>query len=195
MKPLFLSLSALMALFSFSPVAGAAEAYTTTAIHMRAGPDADFPIVATLQRGERIELLDCIEGAEWCEVETSYGERGWTASYYLQTSYNGQTIGARDFAYDGGTRIVIFQTAPYWDRYYRNKSFYKNRDQWSNGHNNGGNHGGGHHSGNNGNDDEDHHNHTRPAPVVQKPVPPKYQKQPIAGKGYNPLCKMGQNNC
>jgi hypothetical protein len=61
-------------LLLFSAPAEAATAYATNNLHLRAGPDSRYPSVGILEYGERVELLGCINGLQWCEVETAKDE-------------------------------------------------------------------------------------------------------------------------
>lgn len=174
-----------------APAAQAAEAYATTALHLRAGPHSNLPVVVTLQRHERVELLGCVDGYQWCEVRTSNDEYGWASSYYLRTVSGNNSYAIINTDGYGSTRIIIYKPRDYWDTHYRNKSFYRDRDRWF--------------RDNNGHDDHDQWNddyhgnqnyRPRPKPQPVQEAPPTNQKmQPFGKGGYNPLCRIGQKDC
>ncbi len=174
-----------------APAAQAAEAYAVANVNLRAGPDGGYPVVDTLGRGERVELLGCINGLQWCEVETRHEERGWIYAHYLNTSYNGRAYTIIQSNGLGGLRIITFTPRNYWDKYYRTKYFYRDRDRWLPPDHH-------HHD---HDDDDDHHGHApkpRPQPEPEPEKPLKYHpmEAPDRGKGkYNPLCPMGEVNC
>jgi uncharacterized protein YraI len=177
----------------------AADAFAVTSLHMRAGPHSGLPVISTLQRNERVELLGCVDGYQWCEVRTSYDEYGWVSSNYLRLVSGTTAYGIIDPNGYGRTRIIIYKPRDYWDRHYRNKNFYRDRDRWFRDDDRGHSHGNGNHD-HDYDDEDDHHGHhggpPRPRPEPVKETPPKYQKMEMPKKsGYNPLCRMGQSSC
>lgn len=198
-----LSLLVLLGFIALMPQsARAADAYATTNLHLRAGPHSGLPVVATLQRHERVELLGCADGYQWCEVRTSYDEYGWVSSYYLRMLQGNNSYAIIDSNGYSSTRIIIYKPRDYWDRHYRNKNFYRDRNRWFKDSN----HGNGHDHDDDDHDHwdhDDHHDHGRPTrprprPEPVKESPPKYQKMEIPSKGkggYNPLCRMGESDC
>lgn len=169
-------------------------AYVTNNVHLRAGPDARYPSVAILRSGERVELLGCVNGWQWCEVETRDDERGWTAAYYLRTLRGNSSLTIIESNNYGGTRVIIYKPYDYWDAHYRNKYFYRDRDKWL-----------GRRPAGYGRDHDDHHGHDqdnhhgrpskpRPAKEIEEP---RYKKQeiPQSRAKYNPLCRMGESEC
>lgn len=185
----YLPLAALLCLL-FTPAAHAADAYAVTNVNLRAGPDGGYPVVDTLNEGERVELLGCLNGLQWCEVETRHEERGWIYAHYLNTSSNGRAYTIIQSNGLGGLRILTFRPNDYWNTHYRTKSFYRKRDRWLPPD---------HYHHDHDDDDDDHHGHTpRPRPEPEPVKPPKYQAMPVPDKGkgkYNPLCSMGETNC
>lgn len=192
----YLPLVVLICTLLFSFAAQAEEAYAVAKVNLRAGPDGGYPVVDILKANERVELIGCVVGRQWCEVETRSGEHGWVYAHYLATRYQGNTVTIIQSG-DSTLRIVTFEPNTYWNTYYRTKYFYPNRYNWIPRH-------GGHHHDHDddddhhghGNDDDDDHGHHTPRP--QKPAEPplKYQKMKTPGDGkYNPLCPMGRNDC
>ena len=182
---------AFLAFFVMMPSAQAATAYATNNLHLRAGPDGRYPSVGVVRDGERVELLGCVDGEQWCEVETRDGEYGWVAAYYLRlTKLNGRRVTIIEEKADGGVRVIIYNPHYYWDRHYRNKYFYKDRDKWLGKPPHYHDH----------DDDDDHHGHpAKPKPRPEKvKAEPKYKplEMPDKGRGkYNPNCPMGVSDC
>lgn len=182
-------------MFLLAPQAAmAADAYATHNVNLRAGPDGGYPVVDVLRAGEKVELLGCLDGYQWCEVETRYEERGWIYAPYLQTTYNNQRITIIESKPYGGTHVVIFQPSQYWNSYYRNKDFYRYRDRWIP-------RDASHHDHDWDNDDDDDHGHhgsnnprPKPQPVVKELPKEPSMKMPGNSK-YNPLCPIGVNKC
>lgn len=111
--------------------AGAALAdpgFTTGNVNMRAGPSTAYPRVTVLPRGLEVEIHGCLQGYSWCDVSAGY-ERGWVSSRYLDVFYNERRVYVPSRRrYDGP--VITFGTG-YWDRYYRDRSWYRDRDRWS----------------------------------------------------------------
>lgn len=181
----------IIAAFLAPGAAQAAEAWSTAKVNLRAGPDGGYPVVETLKRNERVELLGCLAGYQWCEVETRQGERGWVYAHYLNTNHNGRAYTIIQSNGAGGLRIITFKPRNYWDTYYRNKYFYKNRDRWLPRE---------HHHHDRDDDDNGHGYHggrpERPAKPPEVKEEPKYGPSPMSSrKKYNPLCDIGETEC
>lgn len=110
--------------------AHAAPGYPVKNLNLRAGPDADYPLVGTLMRGENIDILGCIDGFSWCEVESAHRERGWVNASYLQTSYHNRKIDIVETRDLGILQTVIFSIDSYWDDNYSDRDFYAQRSRW-----------------------------------------------------------------
>ncbi len=197
----FFAIAFAAVLFIGMPVAHASDGYTTHNVNLRAGPDGGYPLVRTMSRGERIDIYGCLNGLQWCDIRTQSGERGWVYAYYLRTWNAGRPVTIIQSNSIGNTHIVIFKPNNYWYDNYRDRDFYRQRGRWIRDDDD---HHGNHH---NDNDDEDDHhgshhdnndghgrNDDDRKPVVVKP--PKYQKMKMPGNDdYNPLCRMGENDC
>ena len=185
------------ALFIFAPQAHAETVYAISKVNLRAGPDGGYPVVDILKRNEQVDLIGCIQGYQWCEVETKSGEHGWVYAHYLSTSYSDNRVTIVQ-TNGNGIRIVTYYPNFYWNNYYRNKYFYPERYRWIPRDS----HDGYNHHHNHNDDDDDHHGHhddddDRP-PVIPKPEPAplKYKPAPTPSRHkYNPLCPMGETNC
>lgn len=192
MPKITIPLLATMVLWLAPSYAQAATAYATDNLHLRAGPDARYPSVAVLRSGERVELLGCLNGLQWCEVETRDGERGWTAAYYLRTTRGTSRLTIIETKADGGLRIIIYSPHDYWDAHYRRKYFYRDRDKWLGHRPPRGNYNQGH-----GHDhDDDHHDRpAKPRPVKKVEEPKKYQWQDtVKSPAPNPFNTQGEKN-
>lgn len=204
MKPLSLALLVFTTGVFLAGPAKAESAFPTTNVYLRAGPESSYPVVSIIPRGQQVEILGCIDGLRWCEVETEY-DHGWVASAYLQTLYRNRPITIiQSYDYGYGTNIVVFRQDDYWDRYYRKKSFYRsnNNNHWVNNdddhdhhyHNND-------HDNNNdnnnhqGNDNNNGHSSQKPAPAVIKPLKYPHMASPKAKPTYNPNCDLGVDHC
>ena len=58
-------------------IAAAQQAHTINAVAMRAGPDREYPFVASYGPGTPLTVQGCIEGYRWCDVIGPNGYRGW----------------------------------------------------------------------------------------------------------------------
>ena len=133
MKNLFAKI-AVASLFVLAPViAQAAEGYSTANVNMRAGPSTRYPAVAVIPAGSPVEIRGCLSDVNWCDVEF-YGGRGWVSGQYVQALYQQRRIYVGPQYYRPlGIPVVRFSVDNYWDRYYRNRDFYRERDRWSRG--------------------------------------------------------------
>jgi len=65
----------------------AADAYTTTRMTLRTGPDSGYPRIRTLAPGTPLAVQGCIGDFLWCDV-IAYGDRGWVAGDYLDFRFS-----------------------------------------------------------------------------------------------------------
>ena len=114
-------------------LAQAAEGYSTANVNMRAGPSTRYPAVAVIPAGSSVEIRGCLSDLNWCDVEF-YGGRGWVSGQYVQALYQQRRIYVGPQYYRPlGIPVIRFSVDNYWDRYYRNRDFYRERDRWSRG--------------------------------------------------------------
>lgn len=133
MKNLFVKIAAAGLLMLAPAIAQAAEGYSTANVNMRAGPSTRYPAVAVIPAGSSVEIRGCLSDVNWCDVEF-YGGRGWVSGQYVQALYQQRRIYVGPQYYRPlGIPVIRFSVDNYWDRYYRNRDFYRERDRWSRG--------------------------------------------------------------
>jgi hypothetical protein len=59
------------------------------------------------------------------------GNRGWVAGEFLQDDYRGQRVLVPQYGVEIGIPIISFVFATYWQDHYRNRSWYSQRQRWS----------------------------------------------------------------
>ena len=98
---------------------------------MRAGPNAQFPLVASVPAGVPVFVNGCVTGYTWCDVTVNGWERGWVYADYLSYPYRNQPVTVISGGALIGLPIVTFSVGNYWDTYYRERPWYNNRTYWS----------------------------------------------------------------
>ncbi len=108
----------------------AADGYVTGNVNLRAGPDSDYPSVVMLSAGTSVAINGCVDGWSWCDV-SAQDNRGWIAGNFLQEEYQGQRVFVPEYGVRIGIPIVSFVFGTYWSEHYRNRSWYGQRQHWS----------------------------------------------------------------
>jgi uncharacterized protein YraI len=125
-----MKITTVAALLLAPAIAEAAEGFATANVNMRAGPSTQYPAVTVIPAGEPVEIHGCLADVPWCDVEF-YGGRGWVAGRYVQALYQQRRVYVGPEYYRPlGIPTVVFSVGNYWDRYYRDRDFYRERDRW-----------------------------------------------------------------
>jgi uncharacterized protein YraI len=111
----------------------AAQAYTTTAVNLRAGPDTDYPVVRWVPEGTAVEVHGCLADYRWCDVEV-YGDRGWMSASYLVYPYESYNAPIVTYGPVIGLPMIGFAFDSYWDDHYRWRPWYGDRHRWAHRH-------------------------------------------------------------
>lgn len=127
-KNRFIALAAAAGI-ALSSAAWAQQAFTTRTANVRAGPERDFPLVATLPAGASVYITGCLADYRWCDVDFG-GGRGWISTRSLQSTYSGSTVPLYSYGAQIGLPIITFSLLNYWDSNYRNRPFYRERPRW-----------------------------------------------------------------
>lgn len=109
--------------------AQAADAYLADDANLHAGPDASYPLIDQLEAGTEVDVQGCTEGWEWCDVIVG-DERGWVIGNNLEYEDQDQAVPLPDYGAQIGIPVITFSIGTYWDRYYRERPFYRQRDYW-----------------------------------------------------------------
>lgn len=130
MKKLKISAMAIAMAGLFPALAAAATGFATANVNLRAGPSTQYPPVTVIPAGARLDIRGCMRSANWCDVNYR-GISGWVSASYLQTTYNSRRVyvGPQYYA-PLGIPNVTFSIGSYWDRHYRGRDFYRDRDRW-----------------------------------------------------------------
>ena len=113
-----------------APIAAYAQtAYTNRDVAMRAGPNTEFPLVASVPGGVPVQVNGCVAGYTWCDVNAG-PDRGWVYADFLSYPYRNQPVTVISAGALIGFPIVTFAVGPYWNSYYVNRPWYGNRAYW-----------------------------------------------------------------
>jgi len=126
-------LSWLLVLALAAPATFASDAFVRSNVNLRAGPYGDYPRLATLPLGATLNVLGCLEGFSWCDVEWQ-GQRGWVSADYLDYQHDRRRVRLPEYGARSGFNIVAFDLNNYWDSNYRSRSWYGQREDFSRRH-------------------------------------------------------------
>ena len=119
------------AVLLWSAAASAHQTWTTRPVNVRAGPDVTYPAVATLASGYPVDVAGCLSDYSWCDVVFNNGyDRGWIPARRLLHSYGGRRVPLYENYASIGLPIVTFSLLGYWDSYYPDRSWYRERPRW-----------------------------------------------------------------
>jgi len=125
-----LSTVALGLVLCASTSAFAYDGYVTASVYLRAGPDSGYPSVARLRAGTSVVIEGCVDDWSWCDV-ANHDDRGWVSADYLQHDYQGHRVLVAQYGVQIGIPIITFVFGSYWDDHYRSRSWYHDRDRYS----------------------------------------------------------------
>ena len=91
--------------------------------NLRAGPSTEYPIVARLYPGTRVDVLGCLDTRAWCDVIVQ-DIRGWIYARRLEFLYSGRRVLVPDYYSYFGAPFVIFR---FGDRDWRDHDRDRNR--------------------------------------------------------------------
>jgi len=106
------------------------QAYTTSAVNLRAGPDTDYPLVRWVPEGTAVEVHGCLADFRWCDVE-AFGDRGWMSASYLVYPYQNSNVPIVTYGAVIGLPLIGFTFDSYWDDHYRRRPWYGERHRWA----------------------------------------------------------------
>lgn len=110
-------------------IASAQTAFTTQYLDVFAGPANGYPLVARLGPGAPVQVMGCLSDWSWCDIVFA-GNRGWAYSPDITYTYQGSRVPLYNYLPRLGIPIVTFSLGSYWDRYYRGRPWYSQRNVW-----------------------------------------------------------------
>lgn len=131
MKRQILKMLATGLLLALPAIANAAtNGFATTNVNMRSGPSTRYPAVVVVPAGAPIVIHGCLNNVNWCDVSFARG-RGWVSGSYIQAGYQQRRVYVDPQYYRPlGIPTITFDVDTYWQRYYRDRDFYRERDRW-----------------------------------------------------------------
>ncbi|WP_175978427.1 SH3 domain-containing protein [Burkholderia sp. BCC1047] len=106
------------------------SAYTNSPAELYAGPAPDYPVVAQIPPGTALGVFGCLSDYTWCDVALP-GVRGWIDAQLLDYPYQGSYVPLLEYGAIIGVPVTGFAIGAYWDRYYRHRPWYPDRDRWA----------------------------------------------------------------
>ncbi|MBN3858242.1 SH3 domain-containing protein, partial [Paraburkholderia sp. Ac-20340] len=106
------------------------QAYTSEPVDLYAGPSGDYPVVTELGPNVPVTVMGCVSDYSWCDVAMP-GMRGWVYAGYLTYPYQGGYVPLEGYGAAIGLPIVTFSIGAYWGSFYRDRSWYGDRERWS----------------------------------------------------------------
>jgi uncharacterized protein YraI len=127
--PLILAGAAVMTAVPEAVSAQSGQAVVNTLANVRAGPAADYPVVAQAAAGMPVTVYGCLSGYTWCDIGLP-GTRGWIYAGLLSYPYQGNPVPVLNYGTMIGLPIVTFSIGSYWGSHYRNRSWYHDQRYW-----------------------------------------------------------------
>lgn len=129
MRKILLGVAA-AAMLLMPSLAVAADGFATANVNMRSGPSTRYPAVTVIPVETELEIHGCLADVPWCDV-SFYQGRGWVASQYIATEYRQNRVYLQPQYYRPlGIPTITFDLGNYWERNYRNRDFYRDRERW-----------------------------------------------------------------
>lgn len=97
-----------------------AQAVTTSAVNVRAGPDRFFPTVTWVLNGTPAKVHGCVDSWRWCDV-TVGRDRGWIYARYLSVPRDDRNVTIVQGGPGLGFLAIEFAVRPYWDAHYADR--------------------------------------------------------------------------
>lgn len=119
-----------LAAATFAGAAQAQAAFTATAVHLRAGPAPDYPVVAVLPAGYQVAVQGCLGDYSWCDVLAG-PERGWIYAANIHTPYQNTYVPVLTYGAVIGIGVLTFVLNDYWPHYYHDRPWYAQRERWN----------------------------------------------------------------
>lgn len=121
-----LAASAVLAAGALAPAMAeaAVRGFATGDVNLRAGPGTNYPVVTTLEAGDRVTIFGCVRGYSWCDVNWR-GFRGWVSARYLDSYFDDRRVRLPSYAARIDIPIITFTLGDYFDRYYRDRPWYR----------------------------------------------------------------------
>jgi uncharacterized protein YraI len=110
-------------------LANAGPAYVLHGVNIFAGPGNDYPMVARLGPGVRVNVQGCLSDFTWCDV-SFWGNRGWVFGGDLGYPYRSGRVPIVEYGPRLGLPVITFSLGSYWDHYYRGRPWYHERSRW-----------------------------------------------------------------
>ena len=108
--------------------AAAAPAIVTTDLNIRTGPGTGYYAFDVIPVGGRVTVYGCATGYNWCDVGWA-GTRGWVSGSYLAYRSGGYNSSIASVGISIGVPVVGFDFYDYHDHWYRDRSWYRDRDR------------------------------------------------------------------
>jgi uncharacterized protein YraI len=107
----------------------AAQGFTVDQTLLHAGPGPQYPYVDRLPSGAPVTVFGRLRGRVWCDISFQ-GDRGWVSGQDLAIFFHSRRVRIVEVT-PVFVPVVTFEVSTYWDRYYRSKPFFAQRDRFS----------------------------------------------------------------
>jgi uncharacterized protein YraI len=118
-----------LAIFAMPAVALAQDAFTLQQTDIYAGPDSEYPQIASLPASTEVGVAGCLSDWSWCDVSFA-NQRGWVWAGDLGYPYQSGRVPIMEYGARLRLPVVTFSLNTYWDEHYRSRPFYRERSVW-----------------------------------------------------------------